>query len=64
MVGVLALWTVQLLVASALLAKVLATLNKHDGESTCKQWEDDDKTGYKCSHIMGGTVSFTLKNSQ
>ena len=68
MVAVIALWTVQLLVASALLAKVLATLEKekeipflvHDRKTTCEQWDDKDYK-FKCTHIIGGVVSFTLR---
>ena len=56
MVAVLALWTVQLLVASALLAKVLTAVEKrnepdfpsHDRRTTCEVWDDKD-TKFKCT---------------
>jgi hypothetical protein len=61
MVIVHALWTLQLLVSTALLAKILATYEKEgdfgfgNKQSVCDQFDKADKD-YQCRELIGGVV--------
>ena len=61
MSAVQALWTLQLLVSTALLAKILTTYKKDSfGFSICDIWDKQENReyNYKCSQITGGVVSY------
>ena len=61
MFAVQAIWAFQLLVSTALLAKVLTTFQKIPTDaliSTCKAWDkmEHRKYHYKCSQLTAGVV--------
>ena len=61
MFAVQAIWAFQLLVSTALLAKVLTTYQKITSDSVtfCKKWDnntEDPKYNYKCSQLTAGVV--------
>ena len=71
MFAVQAIWALQLLVSTALLAKVLTTYQRVVSPatmSTCEYWDkrgdgdgdEDKKYNYKCSQLTGGVVSDAL----
>ena len=59
-----ALWTLQLLVSTALLAKVLTTWQKEVGGalSECDRLDklDNRKYDYNCTQMIGGVVSYAV----
>ncbi len=61
MCAVQAIWTLQLLVSTALLAKVLITFKKEVGgaSSLCDRLEklENRKYDHHCSQMIGGVVS-------
>ena len=68
-----ALWTLQLLVATALLCKTLIILEEKPEEQTirgftfsrkslCKSMEDEN-TNHQCSQLIGGVVSYKAISS-
>jgi hypothetical protein len=61
--AVQAIWTLQLLVSTALVAKVLTTYKKELGAAKISQCEIWDKTknrdyDHNCGQITGGVVSY------
>ena len=56
-----ALWTLQLLISTALLAKILITFEKEvrGKPSACDRWDKQENReyDYNCSQMIGGVVS-------
>lgn len=61
MVAIHALWALQLVVSTALLAKILTTMEKkEDGRFSECDGHDELGSEYQCSHLIGGVVSFLV----
>ena len=68
MCAVQAIWTLQLLVSTALLAKVLITYQKEvrGSPSKCDTWDKQENReyDYNCSQIIGGVVSYAVMENK
>ncbi len=65
MCAVQAIWTLQLLVSTALLAKILITFEKEFGgaSSLCDRLDklENRKYDYNCTQVIGGVVSYAVR---
>ena len=59
-----AIWTLHLLISTALLAKVLTTYQKEvrGRPSACDDWDKQENRNYNyhCSQVIGGVVSYAI----
>jgi hypothetical protein len=68
MAAVQAIWTLQLLISTALLAKVLITFQKEvrGSPSLCDNWDKQENRKYNhhCSQMIGGVVSYAVMENK